>query len=150
VGGRPLRGSLYPPVAVLFRRALADFVQDGHAHRVCLRGATRRLTAPIDHDDRKPLARWAGSQVTYMRQEAEHLSACPWRALGWADRVRLLRVVAPFAAFWYAWAWKGTIFDGRAGLAYAFQRLCAEALLSLTLLERDLERLGCGSAGRRG
>lgn len=144
VGGRPLRGSLYPPVTVLYRRALATYVQEGHAHRVRVEGATRRLEEYIRHDDRKPLGRWVGSQLTYMRQEADALGSRRWAELGWPDRIRALRFAAPFAAFFFALVVNGTILDGRAGLLYAFQRLFAETLLSLMLLERDLERLTGG------
>jgi hypothetical protein len=62
VFGRPLRGTLYPPRTVLYRREGARYRNEGHGHRVVLDGAVRDLRGAISHDDRKPLARWFASQ----------------------------------------------------------------------------------------
>src|SRR5205814_822627 len=56
--GHPLRSSLYPPRTVLYKRALASYYSDGHAHKVRVRGRVERLRNVIFHDDRKPLNRW--------------------------------------------------------------------------------------------
>ena len=72
------------------------------------------------------------------------LSTTPWANLDLIDRLRQLRVVAPLAVFLYCLVGKGLIFDGRAGLYYAMQRMAAEIVLSLTLLRRDLSRRGKG------
>jgi glycosyltransferase involved in cell wall biosynthesis len=138
VGGRPLRGSLYPPVTVLFRRRGARYEQDGHAQRVRLDGRVEPLAGRILHDDRKPLSHWLRAQDRYMRQEAAKISATPWKDLGWPDRLRAARVLAPFAAAAWCLIGKGLLLDGRAGLAYTLQRVVAEAILSLRLIERDL------------
>lgn len=137
VFGKRLRGSLYPPVTVLFRRSHGRFVQDGHTQRLLLAGGVRRLTRCMLHDDRKSLRQWLIAQDSYMGLEVEKLltSGSPHSA---ADRVRQLIVVAPFLAFLYALFVKGTVLDGRAGIYYAFQRMTAEAILSLRLLERRL------------
>ena len=71
VRGRPLRGSLYPPVTTLFRRDRGRYEQDGHTQRIALDGAVHRLDGLVDHDDRKPLARWLASQERYATLEAE-------------------------------------------------------------------------------
>lgn len=136
IKGRPLRGTAYPPVTVLYRRDKALYQQDGHAHRVQIVGTVQTLKAFMQHDDRKPLSRWLRSQDTYARQEAAKLSAMV--ALGMNDRVRKLRVVAPFLVFFYCLFVQGNILDGRAGLFYAFQRMLAETLLALNLLEKDV------------
>lgn len=148
VGGRPLRGSLYPPVTVLFRRARARYVQDGHTQRVELPGAVRRLRGAVLHDDRKPFARFVSSQARYMRQEAGLIASRPFSALSWPDRVRKARVVAPFAVVAHCLLVRGLILDGRAGLVYAFQRFLAEAFLSLNLLRRDLGLRPGADSGR--
>ncbi|MCC6212368.1 MAG: glycosyltransferase family 2 protein, partial [Burkholderiales bacterium] len=62
IDGQPLRGGLYPPVTVLFRRSGAHFEQDGHTQRVQLAGRVKALAQPLLHDDRKPLSRWFSSQ----------------------------------------------------------------------------------------
>lgn len=138
VGGRPLRGSLYPPVTVLFRRARARYSQDGHAQRVRLPGEVRELSGAILHDDRKPFRRFVASQESYMRQEAELIASRRFRELRWPGRVRKLRVVAPFAVVAHCLLGRGLLLDGVPGLTYAFQRFVAESILSRNLLRRDL------------
>jgi glycosyltransferase involved in cell wall biosynthesis len=138
VHGRALRGSLYPPVTVLFRRGQAFYRQDGHAHRVVLDGATAQLRARIHHDDRKSLNHWLVTQDAYMILEAEKLARTAWVNLSWPDRLRKLLVVAPVLVFLYSVFVKRVALDGRAGLHYAVQRTLAETLLALRLLERSL------------
>ena len=138
IKGRPIRGSAYPPVIALYRRANANYLQDGHTQRIKLLGEVRDLRSPILHDDRKPLAHWIEAQSRYMKLEAEKLSQCDSGQLGWADRLRKARVVAPFAVFFYCMFVKGAILDGRIGLYYACQRAFSELLLSLYLIENDL------------
>lgn len=136
VAGRPLRGTLYPPVVALYRRALAHYEQDGHTQRVRVRGRVDALRATMLHDDRKPLARWIAAQSRYAELEAIQLCGSRWGELGWADRLRKLVVVMPPLAFvWCLTAGRG-ILDGWPGLHYATQRAVAEAMLSLALVER--------------
>lgn len=142
--GVPLRGSLYPPVTVLFRRSNATYAQDGHTQRLTLRGQIGSLTRHLRHDDRKSLQYWLVSQARYMRLEADKLAATPWRPLDWIDRLRKLRLVAPLAVFLYCLFGKGLVLDGRAGLLYVLQRTTSEMVLSLTLLRDDLSRVRKG------
>lgn len=138
--GKPLRGSVYPPVITLFRHRLASYEQDGHTQRVRINGAVGRLNGIIYHDDRKTLAQWCASQSRYMELEAEKLASAPTTRLSLADRLRLKIVVAPFVMLFYCAFVKGNIFDGKAGLYYMLQRTIAELLLSLHLLSRRLTR----------
>jgi glycosyltransferase involved in cell wall biosynthesis len=133
VHGRPLRGSLYTPRAVLLRRGAFDFYMDGHTQRVRVAGPVGRLRARIIHDDRKDLRRFIARQRRYMRDEAAKLRATPWRALNLTGRVRKLRVIAPFAVALHTLFVKGAILDGRAGWRYAIERLLAELILSQEL-----------------
>ncbi|MEK6285239.1 MAG: glycosyltransferase family 2 protein [Acidobacteriota bacterium] len=135
VSGRPLRGSAYPPVTVLFRRDGASYLQDGHTQRVLVQGEVVDLRAPILHDDRKSFDRWLRSQARYMKLEAAKLGQSAWGDLEWADRLRKTRILAPFAVLFYCLFIKGAILDGRAGFYYAFQRLLSELILSLYLIE---------------
>lgn len=139
VDGRPLRGAVYPPVAVLYRRTRGRYEQDGHTQRIRLDGTAGTLTAPIRHDDRKPLIRWLASQSRYMELEAEKLSR-PGGATGLADRMRKLIVIVPPAMFLYCYLVRGGLFDGKAGLFYALQRAVAEGILSLFLVRRLVGR----------
>jgi glycosyltransferase involved in cell wall biosynthesis len=144
VNGRPLNGSAYPPVSVLYRRARAAYVQDGHTQRVVVPGEVKDLKYPILHDDRKPLSRWVQSQNRYMKLESEKIRNTPFSRLGMADRVRKMRVLAPFAMLFYCLLIKGVILDGKVGIYYAFQRMFSELLLSLCLIECDLRGHGTG------
>jgi len=134
VHGRPRRGALYPPHAVLARRGVATFAMDGHAYRIGVAGRVERLRQPIIHDDRKDLRRFIARQKKYMHDEAAKLRAMPWRAAGGAGKIRKLRVVAPFAVALHTLFVKGAILDGRAGWRYALERVLAEAILSWELL----------------
>lgn len=138
IEGRPLRATVYTPVTVLFRRDRAVYAQDGHTQRVEIDGKIAALSRMIFHDDRKTLSHWVASQDRYMRLEARKLLDADWSNLGWSDRIRKLRVVAPFAMLFYCLFLQGLVLDGRAGLFYAFQRAFAELLLSLHLLQHDL------------
>lgn len=148
VFGRPLRGTLYPPRSVLYRRARAAYHDDGHTQRVRLDGAVGDLATPIFHDDRKPLARWFHSQARYAAREAEKLSSPPTAGLRLTDRLRRARFIAPFLNFAWTLVVKGAVLDGRAGLYYAFQRLAAELMIALELLDRDLRTPPAGDPQR--
>lgn len=138
VNGVPLRSGAYPPVVVLFRRELTHVEQDGHCQRARVSGAVAELHQVIDHDDRKPIARWLASQSSYMRLEVEKLARAESSSLATIDRLRKMIVVAPAAMFVYCYVVRGGILDGVPGLMYAMQRAAAEVILSLYLLERRL------------
>lgn len=136
IAGKPLRGSLYPPVNVLFRKDAANFIQDGHTHRVKLAGSFDKLNSVIFHDDRKPLKHWIKSQKNYAALEAELISSSPFSKLDWPDRIRKFIIFAPILAPLYALFAKGVVINGVRGLRYAGERFIAEFLLSLNLLEK--------------
>jgi glycosyltransferase involved in cell wall biosynthesis len=138
IHGRKLRGSLYPPRSVLYRVAGARYENEGHGHRIRLDGAVADLKAPIYHDDRKPLARWLKSQLGYAAREASHLLSAPRASLPRIDRIRLMGWPAPILVLLYVLIAKGALLDGPAGWFYTFQRLLAEVLLALELLDRRL------------
>ena len=137
IAGRRLRSGVYPPVTVLYRKAGAAYSQDGHTHRLLLKGDVDAMTARILHDDRKPLSRWFESQQRYMTLEAQQLLAANANDLSSFDRIRRMRVIAPLAVLFYCLIVRGGVLDGWAGFYYAFQRLLAELLLSLYLIEHD-------------
>ena len=138
IDGKALRCAVYPPVVVLYRHAGARYAQDGHTQRVQVRGRVDNLAGAILHDDRKPLAHWLAAQARYMRLEARKLDETPAGQLGWADRLRLLIVLAPPVMFLYVFVVRGGVLDGGAGLYYAGQRTVAEAILSLYLVQGKL------------
>ncbi len=133
--GRPLRGTLYPPRLALFRRAVCQYVQDGHTQLLRADGPTASLRTRILHDDRKSLTHWVWSQDRYAKLEAAKLAATPRAALGFNDRIRATIVLGPPVVLLYTLLVRGVILDGWPGWYYALQRTLAETLLSLRLME---------------
>lgn len=138
--GRPLRGTLYPARTVLYRKANATYRNEGHGHRVSVSGDILPLNAPIYHDDRKSLAHWFGSQQRYARQEAEYLLSSSRTTLSRIDRIRLAAWPAPLAVLVYTMLIKGCLLDGWPGWFYVLQRVLAETLLCLEIIDRRLTR----------
>jgi hypothetical protein len=98
------------------------------------------LTGFIYHDDRKPLGRWLWAQDRYMQIEAKKLLETPTRELSCGDRLRKQKIIAPFIILFYCLILKGGILDGWAGWYYAFQRMLAEIVLAIRLIEREMDR----------
>ena len=139
--GRILRGTLYPPVTLLFRKEKGKYVQDGHTQRVHIDGIVGKLKAVILHDDRKPLGSWLTAQDRYMTLECNELQSRSFSDLGWSDRIRKLIFVAPILTFFYCLIIKRGILDGWPGLYYALQRTVAESILSLKLIEAKIQSI---------
>jgi glycosyltransferase involved in cell wall biosynthesis len=137
VFGQPLRGTLYPPRKVLYRRDKAVYKEDGHAHRVYVDGKNNVLSSYIYHDDRKSLDSWLKAQSKYMVIESKKLLETPWRELSFGDRIRRQKIFAPFVILIYCLIINRGILDGWAGWYYAFQRTLAEILLSIRLIEAE-------------
>jgi len=139
--GHALQASVYPPRAVLYRRSAARYVDEGHTQRVRIDGELLHLNHPIYHDDRKPISRWFSSQARYASLEANHLLSRDTGKLDSADRLRLLILPAPILMFFYVLLVKRCLLDGWSGWYYTFQRVCAETMLSIELLDRRLRSL---------
>jgi glycosyltransferase involved in cell wall biosynthesis len=142
VYGHPLRGTLYPPRVVLYRKENASYRNEGHGHRVMVRGRILSLAGAIFHDDRKPLTRWFASQAQYAAKEVDYLMAADPVRLARVDRIRLAAWPAPLAVFLHTLVIKGCILDGWRGWYYALQRLLAETLIALAIIDRRLRRVG--------
>jgi glycosyltransferase involved in cell wall biosynthesis len=137
ISGKPLRGTLLPPRIVLYRRSKALYHNDGHSHGVEIRGTTTTLKSCIYHDDRKSLSRWLWAQDRYMIAEAKKLLNTPSNKLSLGDRVRKRKIIAPFIILLYCLILKGGLLDGWPGWYYALQRMFAEILLSIRLIEKE-------------
>jgi glycosyltransferase involved in cell wall biosynthesis len=137
VFGKPLRGTLLPPREVLFRREKGVYVDDGHAHRLRVNGKSAMFSSYIYHDDHKPLSRWLWAQDRYMIIETKKLLETPDSELTVGDRIRRQKVLAPFVILFYCLILHKGILDGWAGWYYAFQRMLAEILLSIHLIETE-------------
>lgn len=135
--GKPLTGTILPPRQSLYRQATAHYENDGHAHRVVVKGLSQKLKNHIHHDDRKPLSRWLQSQDRYMTLEVEKLLKTPSKELSLPDRLRKHTLLVPFIVFFYCLIVKRGVFDGWQGWYYAFQRMLADLLLSIRFLEHQ-------------
>jgi glycosyltransferase involved in cell wall biosynthesis len=140
VFGKPLKGTILPPRLALFRTNNATYIDDGHTQLLKLEGRSTQLDTYIHHDDRKPLSRWLWAQDRYMVIEAKKLLETPDRELSWGDRIRKRKVLAPFIILIYCLIFKGGILDGWQGWYYAFQRMLAELLLSIHIIEAEYLR----------
>lgn len=138
IHGHALRGTLYPPRVVLYRKDKARYRNEGHGHRVAVDGEILPLAGVIYHDDRKPLVRWFDSQRRYAQAEALYLLETPREKLKRSDRIRRMGWLAPIGVLFYTLFMKGCILDGWPGWYYALQRLCAETLIALEILDRRL------------
>ena len=136
--GRPLSGSLYPPVVALFRRDRARYAQIGHTQRLVIDGSIADLRNRIDHDDRKPLSRWFVSQRIYAQLEADHILSRKASNIRFVDRIRLAAWPAPPLVLLYTLFIKGCILDGWPGWLYVLQRTVTEAMIAMEIVDRRM------------
>jgi glycosyltransferase involved in cell wall biosynthesis len=141
IHGRSLAGSLYPPIAVLFRKGTCEYMQDGHTQRLKINGKSDFLWNPIVLDDRKPISHWIISQSKYAKLEADKICSSPFAALKWPDRLRKMLIVAPWFVPLYTFFVKRTFLAGWHGLYYCFQRATFEFMLALYLLEKNIQKI---------
>jgi glycosyltransferase involved in cell wall biosynthesis len=137
--GRPLLGSLLAPQLRLFRRAEVKVIQEGHGHKFAVEGSVYRFAAPLVHDDRKSVERWAASQIGYSRNEQDRMAREGRASL--KDRIRRAGLM-PLAAGALAYARAGGPLRGRAALCYAYERVVFECLLAMRLIGEGSDRAG--------
>ncbi len=137
VFGKPLRATILPPRQLLFRKDFATYVDDGHTQLLSVQGQPANLEEAILHDDRKSLGRWLWAQDRYMTIESKKLLDTSNKELSFGDKLRKRKLIAPFVILAYCLILKGGILDGWRGWYYAFQRMFAEILLSLKIMERQ-------------
>lgn len=139
VFGKPLRATILPPRQVLFRKDKSNYIDDGHTQLLKVNGISAHLKSHINHDDRKSLSRWLWAQDRYMKIESKKLLTTPSSQLSFGDRLRKKKVIAPIVILLYCLILKGGILDGWAGWYYAWQRMLAEILLAIRLIELERE-----------
>lgn len=137
--GQPLRGSLYPRRAVLFAKSRCRYVQDGHTQLLSVSGLIGHMRTMIHHDDRKSLSRWLVSQDKYANLEVEKLMNAHKTKLRLQDKLRLTCWASVPASLVYTLLIKGTFWDGWRGWYYALQRMLAEMLLTMRLIEKKFK-----------
>ena len=130
-----LLSSLYPANTILLRRGRFSVRDRGHTEAWDVTGPVGTLSAVITHDDWKATGQWVMSQTRYMQRELACVQLDKNRFVRW---LRLRPPLMPIAVFIYCLFGKGLLLNGRSGIFYALQRLVAEAVLSLMLLEEEL------------
>ena len=138
VFGKPLRATILPPRQALFRKDNSIYIDDGHTQLLKVKNQSDHLSSFIYHDDRKPLSRWLWAQDRYMIIEAQKLRDTQLNQLSWGDKIRKQKILAPFIILIYCLILRGGILDGWRGWHYALQRMFAETLLSIRLIELEL------------
>jgi glycosyltransferase involved in cell wall biosynthesis len=136
--GRKIMSSLYSPNTVLLRNGRFDVADRGHTEQWTVQGDVVDLQGRIVHDDRKPLSQWFVAQQRYAKREAEYLLAASAQTLSYRDRLRRMGWPAPLIVFFYVLVIKGCVLNGWTGLYYAFQRLLAECMIALEIVDRRL------------
>jgi glycosyltransferase involved in cell wall biosynthesis len=137
VFSKPLRGTILPPRQALFRKEKCTYIDDGHTQLLVNKGISGQISAPIYHDDRKPFSRWLWAQDRYLLIEANKLLETPTNELSLGDKIRKQKILAPFIVLIYCLILKGGILDGWQGWHYAFQRMLAEIMLSIRIIEAE-------------
>jgi glycosyltransferase involved in cell wall biosynthesis len=135
VFSQKLFSSLYPANTILLRKDKFCVWDRGHTEAWDVEGPIATLRGRMLHDDWKPTEQWVIGQTRYMQRELE------WLRVDGAGVVRWLRLrppLMPIIAFLYCLFGKGLIVSGRAGIFYALQRMIAEGVLSLMVLEGKL------------
>ena len=135
VFSRKLLSSLYPANAILLRKGYFNLRDNGHTEAWQVQGPVATLESRIVHDDWKPISLWLRSQRRYMQLELE---SCRVSQTGLVHWLRLRPPIMPISVLLYCLFGKGLILNGRAGVFYALQRMVAEAIFSLLLLEEQL------------
>jgi glycosyltransferase involved in cell wall biosynthesis len=132
-----LISSLYPANTILLRRDCVSVWDKGHTEVWSVNGPMGILKTRIIHDDWKSMDHWTAAQGRYMRRELDRLRR---DRVGLRDWLRLRPPLMPIVMLFYCLLVKGLIFNGRAGIFYTLQRVVAEAVLSLMVLEDKLRK----------
>jgi glycosyltransferase involved in cell wall biosynthesis len=141
---KKIPASLYPANTILLRKGKFCVWDKGHTEAWNVKGSIATLSGRIIHDDWKPTEQWVIGQARYMQRELEWLRGGRTGLVHW---LRLRPPLMPIAVFLYCLFGKGLIVNGRAGIFYALQRMVAEAVLSLMVLEAKLrDRSGISSS----
>jgi glycosyltransferase involved in cell wall biosynthesis len=138
VYGKNLHSTLYPRRTVLYRCKSSDYVMEGHAGRLVLKGKVLQLNSVFLHDDRKDVMRWLANQTKYAKDNVHDLSGATFlRSM--LKRLRPVGFITPLLILLYCLFAKGLILRGRAGIYYSCQRMYAELLACILLLDQHVK-----------
>jgi glycosyltransferase involved in cell wall biosynthesis len=137
VFGKPLLKDNTTPRPVLFKKEFGAYFDDGHAHRLAIKGETGVYRSIILHDDRKSLTTWLNNQNGYSVKESHKILNTPKAELPMSAKIRKTKILAPFMVFFYSLFIKGLIFNGWRGWHYVLQRTMVEIVIALRLIEDE-------------
>ena len=137
VFGKPLLKDNTTPRPVLFKKEAGSYFDDGHAHRLAIKGETGAYRSYILHDDRKSLTIWLNNQNGYSLKESYKILNTPKAELPMSAKIRKTKILAPFMVFFYSLFIKGLIFNGWRGWHYVLQRTMVEIVIALRLIEDE-------------
>lgn len=127
VDGMPLRfGSLCPPKPIVFEVGRSYFVRVGHGEKLVSDVHAVHTRSLLCHDDRKDYGAFLDAQVRYARNL---ISRCSEGRVSQKDRLRLSTPLLLFGVPFVSYVLRGGFLSGKAGLAYALDRLIAEAIM---------------------
>jgi len=137
--GNAIPAAVYPERVVLYAKSEGAYKMHGHTQWLSIEGKLAPLTCKFLHDDRKDLNRWLLNQLKYARDNVnDPLSRNSIRSL--AKRLRPLGFVTPILMLVYCLFGKGLIFAGRPGIYYSCQRMFAELLSCIHVMDRKIAR----------
>ena len=140
IHGRPLAGSLYPPIAVLFRKGTCTYIQDGHTQRLQVVGKSMYLKNSIILDDRKSVSHWIIAQSKYAKLEAKKIGSLSFSQLSLPDKLRKMLFITPWFVPIFSFFVKRAFLAGLHGMFYCFQRAAFEIMLTLYLMEDGIKK----------
>lgn len=133
--GQSLAGSICPPQMRLFRRDAVQVTQQNHGHKFAVEGNVHRFRSRLIHDDRKPLERWVESQLRYLKDN--ELALTNGNGRGARGYLRKLGLMPPAIGL-LAYIRAGGPFKGAAAARYAYERMTAESMLAIRLMDSRL------------
>ena len=134
--GHALMGSLCPPQLRVFRRDEVNVAQPDHTQRFSIAGEIYPFRASLIHDDRKPVERWVTSQLAYRVLNQKELANGGRSRL--RDRLRHAGLMPPIMGL-LAYLRAGGPLRGAAAARYAYERMTAESLLAIALMDSRLK-----------
>lgn len=121
-----LRGSLYPPKAIVFKIGRTYFSPTGHGETLVHDCRMTQTKCTLVHDDRKEYSAFLMSQVRYAQNLRLRGKSS---AVSLSDVIRmntpLMMCIVPI----YSYLFRLGFLSGKVGLIYAIDRLIAEAIM---------------------
>lgn len=137
--------SLYPAILFLYKPASNFYVQKSHTESLVPLESVIEFDGYITHDDRKPIDRFLESQIKYTKIEVDRFSRenffdsiLKFNKKAIKDNLRSLPGLVPIFVVLYLGVFRFGFFRNSASRHYILQRVIAEMILSLRILDNRL------------